>query len=953
MPINGLVRRAVRRARPPRSWLAALACAAAAVACAAGPASASAATPYVEGVSDQNLGLWSGNFQDASAFFEVPFPDFFAQSWVGDPPSHVRYARFVTAPDAVAQGGACQQNLYNWFTYVTQTLHLTPVIAVWNFKEGGCADNGAPSTANYTTDIEQLLAYLDGLGAAKVGYLEAWNEPNSSGIPAPQAAAYWLAANAACATDGCTAIAGDLVDNDPDQGSQSFAPGCAAGLTYNALAQYEDSYVSALGSARPAIWGLHPYFAVNCEQPASVTTFEAHLPAPAGQVWFTEVGAWECVRGQSPPRGPTQQNLDASYLVNTLMTGAGAPTQVFWYEVAPLVYTQSCTKYADSALYEGTQAPGFLYARPAAATVYGVDGTLAAQTEGAGETSPGRATLHGSVTPGGIYGASYFFEYGPSDAYGQQTPTVLLTPGLAPVAVSATVAGLTPGVPYHYRLVVADPNGASVDGADGVMTPPAVSAAAMAPAGSVVSVSWSGLSEGAASDWLGLYPHGGSSAIAGLFLGGCASASSGAIPPAAGSCALTLPAGAGALYDLRLLSAPSAGLLASSTIGVPALAAGPAMVAAGATATVSWSELSAPALSDWVGVYAQDGSLAGGFYLDSCASAGGGGPPATSGSCAYALPDAGGAYQLRLYSSVAVGLLASSGEVRVPALTAGPASVPAGGAVTVSWAGLTQASPGDWVGLFAPGGASALGGFYAGSCAATSAGAPSAAGACSYTLPVGPGTYELRLYAQPGSVLLASSAPIDVPAPAILAPAALPAVPAAASAPLISGSDRTGGTLSCAPGGWTGAPTAFSFAWLRDGDPLTGATAPTHLVTASDAGHALACEVIATNVGGASPPAASAPVSVLPLPPTALVLAIAVSRRARTVTVRFGASGVATGFRCALVRAGPARYARCTSPLVLTGLRPGRYRVAVLARGPGGAQHSPTVGRFTVAAQRG
>ena len=166
----------------------------------------------------------------------------------------------------------------------------------------------APSTASYTTDVAQLLDYLDALGAGPVQYIEAWNEPNSSGVSAPQAAAYWRAANTVCATDRCTAIAGDFVDNDPDQGSQSFAPGCVAGLTFNShLKPFEVSYVKALGAARPAIWGFHPYYAVNCEQSASVSTFESNLPTPAGQVWFTEVGAWECRLGQSSPRGPARQ----------------------------------------------------------------------------------------------------------------------------------------------------------------------------------------------------------------------------------------------------------------------------------------------------------------------------------------------------------------------------------------------------------------------------------------------------------------------------------------------------------------------------------------------------------------------------------------------------------------------------------------------------------------------
>src|ERR1700689_2312147 len=145
--------------------LAAIAVAACALAYpfASGAAAASATSP-INGISDQNLGLWNGDYQDTAASFTVPFDDFFAQTWVGSPASHLRYTRFVTAPDAVAQGGECLSNLASWYEYVTEVLHLTPVIAVWDVAEGGCADNGAPSAAAYATDIQQLISYPDGLG---------------------------------------------------------------------------------------------------------------------------------------------------------------------------------------------------------------------------------------------------------------------------------------------------------------------------------------------------------------------------------------------------------------------------------------------------------------------------------------------------------------------------------------------------------------------------------------------------------------------------------------------------------------------------------------------------------------------------------------------------------------------------------------------------------------------
>jgi hypothetical protein len=437
---------------------------------AVGAANASAAAPYVDGIADQNMGQWSGNYQDASRAFSIPFPSFFSTTWVGSPATHIRYARYVTAPDTVAQGGVCEQKLLSWFVYVTQILHLTPVIGVWNVAAGGCAHHAAPSTASYTTEIQQLLGLLNGLGDGPVAYLEVWNEPNASGVSASQAADYWTAANSICQVAGCTAIAGDFVDNDPDQGRQAFAPGCAAGLTYNKhLQPYEVAYVNRLGSARPAIWGFHPYYAVNCEQPASLTTFESNLPTPGGQIWFTEVGAWECRIGQSPARGTARQLSDASYLVNTLMSSAPV-TRVFYYELAAFVYTQSCAKYADSALYEANTAPGALYARPAAATIFGPDSTLAAVTGPAVGVTSAQATLSGSLTPGGIYEAGYSFQYGLNTSYGSQTAAIQVGPGLATQAASAAIGGLASNTTYHYRIVVTDTNGTTRLGTDQAFT---------------------------------------------------------------------------------------------------------------------------------------------------------------------------------------------------------------------------------------------------------------------------------------------------------------------------------------------------------------------------------------------------------------------------------------------------------------------------------------------------
>lgn len=62
------------------------------------------------------------------------------------------------------------------------------------------------------------------------------------------------------------------------------------------------------------------------------------------------------------------------------------------------------------------------------------------------------ATLGSSINPGGLE-TSYFFEFGPTDSYGQTTETKELDAGGKAVAVTATLFGLSPASGYHYRVV--------------------------------------------------------------------------------------------------------------------------------------------------------------------------------------------------------------------------------------------------------------------------------------------------------------------------------------------------------------------------------------------------------------------------------------------------------------------------------------------------------------------
>jgi hypothetical protein len=82
----------------------------------------------------------------------------------------------------------------------------------------------------------------------------------------------------------------------------------------------------------------------------------------------------------------------------------------------------------------------------------------AASTGGATAVSFGSATLNGTVNPRGS-DASYYFQYGPTKAYGLQTGILDAGSGTKGVHVAIAIAGLAPLTQYHYRLVAVGSGG--------------------------------------------------------------------------------------------------------------------------------------------------------------------------------------------------------------------------------------------------------------------------------------------------------------------------------------------------------------------------------------------------------------------------------------------------------------------------------------------------------------
>ncbi len=84
-----------------------------------------------------------------------------------------------------------------------------------------------------------------------------------------------------------------------------------------------------------------------------------------------------------------------------------------------------------------------------------------ASTGGTAQLSYSSATLDATINPHGGE-TTYYFQYGPTNAFGAQTPPVAVGAGTVGVPVSQTISGLTAGVAYHYRVVASSAAGPTV-----------------------------------------------------------------------------------------------------------------------------------------------------------------------------------------------------------------------------------------------------------------------------------------------------------------------------------------------------------------------------------------------------------------------------------------------------------------------------------------------------------
>lgn len=91
--------------------------------------------------------------------------------------------------------------------------------------------------------------------------------------------------------------------------------------------------------------------------------------------------------------------------------------------------------------------------------------------------------------------------------------------------------------------------------------------------------------------------------------------------------------------------------------------------------------------------------------------------------------------------------------------------------------------------------------------------------------------------------------------------AARGSAPQVVTSPSVKGTPAVGSMLTAEPGAWTLSPT-FTYVWLRNGVPISGATQNTYWVTGSDAASQLSVQVTASAAGRDQGQAVTAPVAI-------------------------------------------------------------------------------------------
>ncbi|MGN6662672.1 MAG: hypothetical protein ACTHK6_00480, partial [Solirubrobacterales bacterium] len=436
----------------------------------------SLAVGYVDGISDQSLPWWDYTSGQSYNWNETFFANYFANHWV-NPAPHIQYSRFVPQWDAYTRtGGEGELNDFKQWVIDAGGMGLHLDMSMTNYGH-----ERPTGMTQYKENLRDLLNVAKELGHP-IQYVEPWNEPNGQGATsAVEAAEFANAANTVCheAAYNCAIVAANFYD------------------TASAVEGLVKEYRGHLNFS-PTYWGVHPYNSVQKMKVEPYKKFLNGLPSEGAgdHIWFTEVAAHYCFENGATVNGENGQAERAKWLVNTLInsnevegTRLYPPEHVFYYS---FLYknrelSNCVTNHSDDALYVPTSSDPNAADRPRRAASY-IDGDSAipAAFTGAATTNPGerQATFHSSVYPLENGEAHFYYEYGPTTAYGSTTPTQSAGGGLGPDASSYTLGGLAPNTVYHYRVYAFNTHGGEF-GLDKTFTLVVPPSAATSPASGV------------------------------------------------------------------------------------------------------------------------------------------------------------------------------------------------------------------------------------------------------------------------------------------------------------------------------------------------------------------------------------------------------------------------------------------------------------------------------------
>ena len=331
--------------------------------------------------------------------------------------------------------------------------------ALWFTETGGAGGIGRITTTGTISE------YKTGLTASSAPYDIA---------PGPKET-LWFTENANPGRIGSITAEGEIQES-------------TAGLT----ADSKPTSITALGSrayfteaANPGRIGTITAGATITETatPASNSQPEGITRGPDGNIWFAESGNHGLIAMMT--LAPLIRDIEASEvheqtarLSAEVAPNSQATSYRFEYgktaaygSQTPLASAGSGASQVEVAQTVTSLNPGTVYhyrvlATNATGTTYGADHTLRTQMPPSAETASAAsvtgtgATLKGAVNPNG-QASTYHFEWGTSTAYGAQVPAVDASVGSGSEAqgVEDELAGLTPGVTYHFRLVASNCGG--------------------------------------------------------------------------------------------------------------------------------------------------------------------------------------------------------------------------------------------------------------------------------------------------------------------------------------------------------------------------------------------------------------------------------------------------------------------------------------------------------------